>query len=98
MQNLFWVLIKVMGLFDIQVSLSLLTSSEQLQSNKLITRHFEKMNLAAVAPKISYLLQNVCLLGEKETFLTELRFLVSFSPKRQTNYKIFKKCWATGVL
>lgn len=59
MQNQFWVLVKVMGLFGIQVSLSLLTSPEQLQSNKLITRHFEKINLAAVAPKISHLLQSV---------------------------------------
>lgn len=88
-----------MCLFGSQVSLflmaeSLLMSPGQLQSNKLITSHVEIMNPAAVAPKIPYLLQSVCLLGEKETFLTELPLLVSFPPKRQTNYKIFRKCWA----
>lgn len=75
-----------MCLFGSQVSPflmaeSLLTSPGQLQSHKLITRHFEKINLAAVAPNSSYLLWSVCLLGEKETFLTEIPLLVSFPQK-----------------
>lgn len=63
------------------MSESLVTNAGQLQSNKLITRHFEKMNLADFAPSISYLPQSVCLLGEKEMFLTQIPLFVTFPPE-----------------
>lgn len=76
-----------MCLFGSQISLflmaeSFLTSPGQLQSNKLIAQHFERMNLAAVPLKISYLLQSVCLLGEKETFFGPNYLSLSASPQK----------------
>ena len=54
------------------MSESLVTCPRWFQNSKLVTRHFEKTNLADFAPSISYLPQSVCLLGEKEAFLTEI--------------------------